>query len=599
MTSSLASRCSGGSVASSSSSRQLYYASRVSRCIGFHSLSRTLNYFSVTQSASVVKVDALSPLSRAAMTTTRQAKDEKSEVAEDSRQSRKALTPIDLVVSLSPSHKTQPLQFASSVSSSSNMVMTAEELTRNGKKPFCRLHYLALLCSFWLVILLLFHGWWVHRLNSTQLTFSDHSQCHLNPKHLVFMSHGWTGVPSNMDVLLEEIQNHIRETNPSACVLFHKAHANWGAFRSFFTTSDGVDIGGQRIVEEIREIIANNPSLEELTFVAHSLGGLYCRYAAGILSQEGRPVKLSRMSAKPQKMPIEKNETELIAGLKPINYVSLGSPHVGIRGNFPSIIEKVGALLFLSPQRESRAVGSIRRFFRIDPNYGRTFQQLTLRDNAEMMLRLSEPDGPFLNGLSKFHQRHLYANAVRDFFVPCGSAALVHACPLWNKPLIHRPRNDDQDSCSTGGEKGASVPSSQSTSPDDAATTSTTQTDSTSPSTPYPHIIAAYETLRPNQTTPIPALPPVPPLHYFPAYAIERVKRDGFGQGFYPSESVEADMVTNLRSVGWMHTIVHYRKPLTLLFSHQLLIFAFKHWAYIIHGTHHEIPRHVADSLSL
>ncbi|KAL6494275.1 hypothetical protein OROGR_031075 [Orobanche gracilis] len=39
-------------------------------------------------------------------------------------------------------------------------------------------------------------------------------------------------------------------------------------------TLDGVDIMGERLAEEVLEVIKKKPSLKKISFIAHSVGGL-------------------------------------------------------------------------------------------------------------------------------------------------------------------------------------------------------------------------------------------------------------------------------------------------------------------------------------
>ena len=39
-------------------------------------------------------------------------------------------------------------------------------------------------------------------------------------------------------------------------------------------TFDGVDVCGERLAEEIREVVAAHPSLERISLLGHSMGGL-------------------------------------------------------------------------------------------------------------------------------------------------------------------------------------------------------------------------------------------------------------------------------------------------------------------------------------
>lgn len=93
----------------------------------------------------------------------------------------------------------------------------------------------------------------------------------------------------------------------------YRAHANFGVIQSLFTTTDGVEKGGQRLAQEIQDLAEQNPSLRSYSLVCISLGGLYCRYAAGVL-----------------------HNTSSFA-LEPINFVSIASPHLGVRDHLSEI----------------------------------------------------------------------------------------------------------------------------------------------------------------------------------------------------------------------------------------------------------------------
>ena len=46
-------------------------------------------------------------------------------------------------------------------------------------------------------------------------------------------------------------------------------------------TTDGIDQCGMRLAEEIKGVVARNPSLEYISVLGHSMGGLIARYAIG------------------------------------------------------------------------------------------------------------------------------------------------------------------------------------------------------------------------------------------------------------------------------------------------------------------------------
>ena len=53
----------------------------------------------------------------------------------------------------------------------------------------------------------------------------------------------------------------------------------------FLKTHDGIEAGGQRLVEFVKNI-CNETKYETISFIGHSLGGLYIRNCIGILEEE-------------------------------------------------------------------------------------------------------------------------------------------------------------------------------------------------------------------------------------------------------------------------------------------------------------------------
>ena len=119
------------------------------------------------------------------------------------------------------------------------------------------------------------------------------------PTKLVVLSHGLYGAAINMAVLKEELQRL-----GGADVRVHCAAANEGR------TRDGVAAGGRRLAAEVERIARSTPSMETISLVGNSLGGLYTRYAAGEL--------LDTASGR-------------LAGLEPDVFVTIGCPHLGVR----------------------------------------------------------------------------------------------------------------------------------------------------------------------------------------------------------------------------------------------------------------------------
>lgn len=83
-------------------------------------------------------------------------------------------------------------------------------------------------------------------------------------------------------------------------------------------------------------VVQKTESLKRISFLAHSLGGLFARYAISVLytphgSSSG---KLND----PSSSNVEISQAEcssrrgMIAGLEPINFITLATPHLGVRG---------------------------------------------------------------------------------------------------------------------------------------------------------------------------------------------------------------------------------------------------------------------------
>lgn len=76
-------------------------------------------------------------------------------------------------------------------------------------------------------------------------------------------------------------------------------------------------------------MIQRKPNLRKISFVAHSVGGLVARYAIG------------RLYRPPRKENVEDSTTDrcegysraTIAGLEPMNFITVATPHLGSRGN--------------------------------------------------------------------------------------------------------------------------------------------------------------------------------------------------------------------------------------------------------------------------
>lgn len=86
---------------------------------------------------------------------------------------------------------------------------------------------------------------------------------------------------------------------------------------------------------QVEDVVEENFGLTKISFIAHSLGGLFTRYAIAVLYSSndhtmGKNVTLQNTKTDDS---TEITRSGLIAGLEPINFITLATPHLGVRGN--------------------------------------------------------------------------------------------------------------------------------------------------------------------------------------------------------------------------------------------------------------------------
>ena len=90
------------------------------------------------------------------------------------------------------------------------------------------------------------------------------------------------------------------------------------------------------VSQQVMRVVTKTKSLKRISFLAHSLGGLFARNAIAVLYspdtcnsvQLGDPANC--MMENSQRTNFSKRGT--IAGLEPINFITLATPHLGVRG---------------------------------------------------------------------------------------------------------------------------------------------------------------------------------------------------------------------------------------------------------------------------
>ncbi|KDO52570.1 hypothetical protein CISIN_1g021672mg [Citrus sinensis] len=236
--------------------------------------------------------------------------------------------------------------------------------------------------------------------------------------HLVVMVHGILGSSSSdwkfgakqfVKRLPDKVFVHCSERNMSKLTL------------------DGVDVMGERLAQEVLEVIERKRNLRKISFVAHSVGGLVARYAIGKLY---RPPKIENGEESSADTSSE-NSRGTMAGLEAINFITVATPHLGSRGN------KQVPFLFGVTAFEKAANFVIHLIFR------RTGRHLFLNDNDEgrppLLRRMveDEDENYFMSALCAFKRRVAYSNACYDHIVGWRTSSIRRnsELPKWEDSL--------------------------------------------------------------------------------------------------------------------------------------------------------------------
>ncbi|KAI3934406.1 hypothetical protein MKW92_002413 [Papaver armeniacum] len=217
------------------------------------------------------------------------------------------------------------------------------------------------------------------------------------PTHLVVMVNGILGSPEDWRFAAKQfLKRYPKE------FLVHCSNCNTAS-----TTLDGVDVMGERLADETRA--------SKISFVAHSLGGLVARYAIGRL-----------YSSHPEHNPsegngdcsgdgsgsacLEKKSIVKIAGLEPMNFITVATPHLGSRGHRQ--VPVFCGLRFLEKTAKNTSW-----------LLGRTGKHLFLIDEDKekppLLLQMVNDCGDlrFMSALQSFKRRAAYANVGYDHLV--------------------------------------------------------------------------------------------------------------------------------------------------------------------------------------
>ncbi|XP_044496770.1 uncharacterized protein LOC123219096 isoform X2 [Mangifera indica] len=201
---------------------------------------------------------------------------------------------------------------------------------------------------------------------------------------------------------------------------------------TYTKTFSGIDGAGKRLADEVMQVVKKTNSLKKISFLAHSLGGLLARYAVAVLYRpttlgSDEPVDLadSKMENSQTMFPSRRGT---IAGLEPVNFITLATPHLGVSGR------KQLPFLFGVPILEKLAPPLAPILV------GRTGSQLFLTDGKPnkppLLLRMASDceDITFLSALGAFSCRILYANVSCDYMVGWRTSSIRRETELVKPP---------------------------------------------------------------------------------------------------------------------------------------------------------------------
>ncbi|XP_039122603.1 putative lipase ROG1 isoform X1 [Dioscorea cayenensis subsp. rotundata] len=250
--------------------------------------------------------------------------------------------------------------------------------------------------------------------------WSSSVQSSSSPDHIVIMVHGILGSTTDWKFAADQFVRELPDK-----VIVHCSERNM-----YKLTLDGVDIMGERLAEEVVEVINRRPEARKISFIAHSVGGLVVRYAIGRLYRPSR-----RKAGEDLSRGVSDDISRgTICGLEAMNFITVATPHLGSRGN------KQVPFLFGFTAIEKVASSVIHLIFR------RTGRHLFLNDNDEgkppLLKRMLDDCGElyFMSALQAFKRRVAYANVGYDHIVGWRTSSIRRnsELPKWKDSICEK-----------------------------------------------------------------------------------------------------------------------------------------------------------------
>ncbi|KAF9637659.1 protein of unknown function DUF676 hydrolase-like protein [Lasiodiplodia theobromae] len=212
--------------------------------------------------------------------------------------------------------------------------------------------------------------------------------------HLCVLVHGLWGNPNHLSYLTSSLREAYSEDELHILVVARNAGSQ---------TYDGIELGGERITQEIEDelerLARNGQTIRKISIIGYSLGGLISRYAIGLMYYKGWFDKI-----------------------EPVNFTTFATPHLGVRtpllGVWNHLWNVLGARMLSASGRQLFTIDSFR-------NTGRP-----------LLANLADPESVFIKGLAKFKHRSLYCNIVNDRSVVYYTAGISRIDPFTDPDAV-------------------------------------------------------------------------------------------------------------------------------------------------------------------
>eukprot|EP01083_Nonionella_stella_P303774 1052807_1 len=238
-----------------------------------------------------------------------------------------------------------------------------------------------------------------------------------NPKHLVVIVTGYLGHYIRIIGLQESFKRYHNPLNEDVMVILSRNVNTGFFFWTFWKSCDGIHKGGMRLCNEVKGILDANPSIDKISFIGCSLGGLWTRYCLKFL--------------------VDSEDIHTINGrsVQFINYISLASPHCGARDWVTQ-----APLCCCCPCINLFWFTRWMKKFHLLPL---TVQQLLLLDDHHLLAYMAS-SSEYLTPLGLFKNRVCFGNAKHDQMVSCSSALMLHGNQCQIGDVLWKNRMDKE-----------------------------------------------------------------------------------------------------------------------------------------------------------